>query len=269
MNGILLRLSIAFVVAALIAVSLSLYISTRYLEEQQRLSDTGDVEGAMQKVEMASRLAPFSADPLLTKASLLRSEGRYREAERALQAAAEREPADYEIPQELGDLRLETMNRPLEAAESYRRALELNPRSSDTREGLAAAYLSAGKLEKAKTQYEKLREGEGLSVDQMYDLGRIYVRTGEPEKGARTLRQTKQRAESGLQGLTGQLRQRQLSFLRSVELAIADALVAQRRYDEARQIVAGSSAEQAPVILSLLGSNPEGYRQTVVNSDVY
>ena len=268
-NQAFLRFSVAFVAVALIAVSVSLYLSTRYLEEQQRLSDTGDTEGAMQSVEMASQLDPFSAEPLLAEASLLQSEGRNVEAERVLQAAAEREPADYEVPQELGDLRLESMNQPIEASESYQRALELNPMSSDTRTGLATAYLSAGELERAKTQYERLRESGGLSVNQLYDLGRIYVRTGEPGKGVSTLRQTQNRTESGLQGLTGQLREQQLGFVLSVELALADALVVQRRYDEARQIVAGSFAEQAPTILSLINSDPEGYRQTVIDSDVY
>jgi hypothetical protein len=103
----------------------------------------------------------------------------------------------------------------------------------------------------------------------LYDLGRIYVRTGEPEKGVRALRKTRSRAEDGLKGLAGQQRQQQLDFLTSVDLAIADALVVERRYSLAYQIVASSSAEQARTILSLISSDPEGYRQTVVNSDVY
>lgn len=269
MNGAFLRFSVGFVVAALVVVAVSLYLSTRYLEEQQRLWSTGDLEGAVQSAEMASRLDPFSAEPLLAEASLLQSEGRLQEAGRALQAAAEREPADYEIPQELGDLRLESLNQPREAAESYRRALELNPKAETVRSGLAEAYLSAGELEKAKTQYEKLRESGGISVNQLYDLGRIYVRTGEPGKGVQTLRRTERRAEDGLQGLSGQTRRQQLGFMMSVELAIADALVVEQRYAEARRVVASSSAEQAPTILSLIDSNPEGYRQTVIDSDVY
>lgn len=269
MNGAFLRFSVGFVVAALVVVAVSLYLSTRYMEEQQRLASTGDVEGALQSAEMAARLDPFSADPLLEEASLLQGEGDYEEAERTLREAAEREPADYEIPQQLGTLRQSSMNRPLEAAESYRRALELNPRTETVRAGLAEAYLSAGELEKAKVQYEKLQESGELSVTQLYDLGRIYVRTGEPGKGVETLQRTQRRAENGLQGMAGQTRQQQLGFISSVELAIADALVVERRYAEARQIVANSPAEQAPTILSLINSDPEGYRQTVMHSDVY
>ncbi|WP_047864625.1 tetratricopeptide repeat protein [Rubrobacter aplysinae] len=268
MNQAFLRLSVMFVVVVLTVISASLYLSTRYLEEQQRLAITGDTEGAMHNVEMASRLDPFSADPLQAEANMLRNEGSNREAERALQGATGREPHNHEVWQELGDLRMDYMNQPLEAAESYRRALELNPRSSDTNVELATAYLSAGKLEKAKARYEQIPSGE-LDVDQLYDLGRIYVRTGEPEKGVRTLQRARSRAENGLQGMAGQQRQQQLGFLTSVELAIADALVVERRYGEAYQIVANSSSEQAQTILALISSDPEGYRQTVISSDVY
>lgn len=269
MNETFLRFSVGFMAAALLVLAVSLYLSTRYLEERQRLADTGDTEGAMQSAEMAARLDPFAAEPLAAKADLLRSEGRSREAELVLRAAAEREPADYGIPREIGDLRLESMNRPLEAAESYGRAQELNPKDEATLAGLSEAYLSAGELEKAKTSYERLRESGEITVNQLYDLGRIYVRTGEPEKGLQALRADKERVESGMQGLTGQLRRQQQEFLISVDLAIADALVVERRYAQARQIVANSSAEQAPTILSLISANPEGYRQTVMESDVY
>lgn len=269
MNGKLLRLSVAFVAAVLLAASISLYFSMRYLEEQERLADNGDTEGDMQSLEMASRLDPFSAEPLLAEAELLESQGENREAERVLQAAAERESASYEIPQEIGQLRQGSMNQPLEASRSYERALDLNPRSDTALAGAASAYLSAGELGKAKARYERLDRLGGISVDQMYDLGRIYVRTGEPGKGVSTLRRTKNLAEAGVQNLPARLQEQQFAFLRSVELAIADGLVVQRRYAAARQIVANSSAEQAPTILSLIDSNPEAYRLTVVNSDVY
>lgn len=269
MNQAFLRLSVAFVVAALLAVSVSLYFSTRYLEEQQRLSDTGDTEGATQSVEMASQLDPFSSEPLVAEAYLLQAQERYEEAESAFLAAAEREPNDYAIPQQLGDLRLESMNRPLEAAESYQRAVELNPRDADSRTGLVTAHLSAGRLEEAGDGYEKLRESGGLDVNQLYDLGRIQVRTGEAGKGVRTLRLAQSRARVTLETLEGQQRQQQIGFLQSLELAIADGLVVERRYAEAARIVGGSETDQAAAVLSLINSNPEGYRQTVIDSDVY
>jgi hypothetical protein len=54
-----------------------------------------------------------------------------------------------------------------------------------------------------------------------------------------------------------------------MDLAIADALVVLGRYDEAREVIEASSSAQAPALLQLLDSDPEGYRQTVVNSEIY
>lgn len=264
-----LRFSAGFVVAALVVVSVSLYLSTRYMGEQERLSGTGDLEGAMQSAEMAGRLDPFSAGPLEAKAYLWQRQGRSGESDKALVAAAEREPGNYSIPQQLGTSRMEVLNQPSKAAESYERSLDLNPRSTTTLSGLATAYLSAGELEKAKTAYERLQGLERLDVNSLYDLGRIYVRTGEPAKGVEALREAERRSSSELKNLNGGQREQQTAFIQSVELAIADGLVVERRYVEARQIVAASDADQAATILSLIDSDPEGYRQTVRGSDVY
>ena len=54
-----------------------------------------------------------------------------------------------------------------------------------------------------------------------------------------------------------------------MELAIADALVVQGRYGEAREVIAESSSEQAPALLHLLNSDPEAYRESVVLSGIY
>lgn len=161
------------------------------------------------------------------------------------------------------------MDEPLEAAESYERALELNPRDSISREGVATAYLSAGELEEAKRQYEESRRISGLSAEQAYDLGRIYARTGEAGEGADTLREAERRAAAELQQMSGQDYQQQIQFIQSIELALADALAVDRRYAEARQVLVESEADQAATILSLINSNPEGYRLTVMDSDVY
>lgn len=269
MSQVFLRFSIGFVAAALAVVALSLYLSTRQLEEQERLASTGDLEGAMQSAEMAERFDPFSTEPLETEAYLLQLQGRNQEAEQVFEQAADRAPHDYSIPQQLGSLRLGIMNEPREAAESYERAIQLNPRDSTSRSGLATAYLSAGSLEDAKSQYEEMRRTGNLSADQLYDLGRIQARTGEAAEGVETLREAQRRAEAELEGMSGQDRQQQIQFIRSLELALADALVVDRRYAEARRTVAESEADQAATILSLIDSNPEGYRQTVIDSDVY
>jgi hypothetical protein len=54
-----------------------------------------------------------------------------------------------------------------------------------------------------------------------------------------------------------------------MQLAIADALVVEGRYDKAREIIAQSSSPQAPALLELLNSNPDAYRESVVTSEIY
>jgi hypothetical protein len=54
-----------------------------------------------------------------------------------------------------------------------------------------------------------------------------------------------------------------------MDLDIADALVVQGRYGQAREILEQSPSEQAPGLLSLLNSDPGAYREQVINSDIY
>jgi len=53
-----------------------------------------------------------------------------------------------------------------------------------------------------------------------------------------------------------------------MDLALADALVVQGNYARAGKIIAGSSSEQALALLRLLETDPEAYRDQVVNSDI-
>ena len=54
----------------------------------------------------------------------------------------------------------------------------------------------------------------------------------------------------------------------SMDLATADALVVAGRFGQAQSILADSPSEQAPGLLQLLTSDPDAYREQVINSDV-
>ena len=155
------------------------------------------------------------------------------------------------------------------AAKSYQKVLELNPRSTDVREALAQTFIMKGELGEAKEEYERLREGGNLSFQGLYDLGRIYVRTGQPREGLQAIKHAKQRAEAGLDELEGPLKAQRQQLIKSMQLAIADAYVVQGRYSKAREIIEGSSSPQAPALLQLLNSDPEAYRESVVTSAIY
>jgi tetratricopeptide (TPR) repeat protein len=263
------RISVGFVVFALILLAGALYLSERYLNEQRRLAAAGDMQGAMENVRMAARLDPFGPEPLEAKSVLLQQQGRYEEAAEALREAIRRDPANYSNYVSLANLQMGQLGDLDAAVENYRAALERNPNSAVVASGLAQALLRAGDLEGARRQYERLREAGRIKFRGMYDLGRIYVRTGEPEKGVETLRTAKKMAISGLGNLDEPQRAQRMSLIESIDLAIADAMVVQGRYAEAREIVAGSGAEQAPAIMSLLEIDPEGYRRSVLDDAIY
>jgi tetratricopeptide (TPR) repeat protein len=263
------KISAGFLVGVLVLLAVSLYLSDRYLDEYRRLAGAGDIEGAMQKARLAARLDPFSPDPLEALSLVLQLQDRDEEAAGALREAIERDPNNFQPYLLLGNLQTAQLGRFGAAAESYRDALRLNPNAENARRFLAQLLIRQGDLEAAKKEYEKLKEEGRLSYLNLYDLGRVYVRTGEPREGLRTLQRARRMAAATLQNLQGPSKLQQRELIESMDLAIADALVVQRRYAEAREVIARSSSERAPALLQLISTDPEAYRESVVNGGIY
>jgi tetratricopeptide (TPR) repeat protein len=269
LSRVVFRISAGFLVGALVLLATALSLSEYYLDESQRLSAAGDVQGAMEASQMAVRLDPFDTEALETQSFLLEQQGRYEDAAAALREAIERDPHDYIPHLMLANLQLNELDDPDAAVESYRDALRRNPKASSVREALARALIRKGELGEARQEYEKLREGEKISFQGLYDLGRIYVRTGKPHEGLQAIKRAKQRAEAGLDELEGPVKIQRQELIESMQLAIAEAYVVQGRYAKAREIISQSSSEQAPALLRLLNSDPEAYRESVVSSAIY
>jgi tetratricopeptide (TPR) repeat protein len=269
LSGVVFKISAGFLVGALVLLATALTLSEYYLKEERRLAAAGDVAGAIEASRMAVRLDPFDTDALEEQSVLLQQQERPEEAADALRAAIERDPHNYMPYLRLGTIQLYVLDDLDGAVESYRDALRLNPKASAAREALAQTLIRKGDLGAAKEEYEKLREGGTISYQGLYDLGRIYVRTGKPGEGLEAIQHAQRRAEAGLDELEGPLRTQQQELMESMELAKADALVVQGRYDEARQVISQSSSEQAPALLQLLNSDPEAYRESVVLSEIY
>lgn len=251
----------------MLAVALSL--SEYYLDEGQRLSAAGDVRGAIDASRTAARLDPFDTEALETQSLLFEQQRRYEDAADALRAAIGRDPHNYIPYLMLGNLQLNELDDLEAAEESYRDVLGLNPRESSVREALAQVLIQQGELGEARDEYERLRREEDISFQGLYDLGRIYVRTGQPEEGLQAIKRARQRAQSGLDELEGPLKRQRQELLESMKLAIADALVVQGRYGKAREVISQSSSPQVPALLQLLDSNPDAYRESVVTSEIY
>ena len=254
---------------ALVLLATALSLSEYYLVEAQRLAAAGDVPGALEASWRAARLDPFDIEAPETRAFLLAQQGRYEEAAASLREATERDPHNYITYLMLGNLQLDELDDPEAAVESYRDVLRLNPEESTVREVLARELIQQGELGEAREEYERLREEGDISSQGLYDLGRIYVRTGAPREGLQTIKHAKRRAQRELEELEGPLKEEQRQLVESMQLAIADALVVQGRYDKAREVIAQSSSEQAPALLQLLDSNPDAYRESVVTSEIY
>jgi tetratricopeptide (TPR) repeat protein len=269
LSRVIFRISAGFLVGALVLLATALSLSEYYLDEGRRLSAAGDVQGAINTSRVAARLDPFDTEALETRSFLFEQQGRYEDAAAALREAIARDPHNYIPYLMLGNLQLNELDELDAAEESYREVLRLNPKESTVREALAQVLIQQGKLGEARDEYEKLREEEELSFQGRYDLGRIYVRTGQPKEGFQAIKRAKQRAESGLGELEGPLKNERQQLLLSMQLAMADALVAQGRYSKAREIISQSSSPQAPALLQLLDSNPDAYRESVVTSEIY
>ena len=268
MSTAIFKIAVGFVLAVLILLAGSLYLSNRYLQQQQRLAASGDVEAAIDAASLSARLDPWSSAPLAAKSFLLQQQRRPEEAAEVLQEAIRRDPANYNNFIQLGNLQMNQLNDPEAAVESYRRALERIPRDRGLISGLAKALIRTGDLEGAKREYQKLLRLGRVDLQSLYNLGRIYARTGEPEKALGTLRGAREAATSALEKVSGSQKEQLETFVDSVDLAIVDALVIERRYDEARAVLEDTDAEQAPAIIELLYVDPEGYRESVLNREL-
>ncbi len=263
-----LRVAVGFVVFALILLAGALYLSTYYVKQEQQLASKGDLQGALEKAQMAARLNPFDSEPVVARSNLLLQQGQPEAAAEALRDAIERDPAKYSNVVSLANLQMNLLDDPEGAVKNYREALKKVPKDTGLVFTLAQAYTRVGDLESAKREYEKLLEIRRISPRGLFNLGRIYVRTGEPEKGVEVLRKASTRVSASLESAEGAKRRQREAFVRSVDLALVDALVVEGRYDEARAMLQESDFEQAPAILELLNTDPESYRQAVLTSEV-
>ncbi|MGI8651002.1 MAG: hypothetical protein ACR2KW_11600, partial [Rubrobacter sp.] len=186
-----------------------------------------------------------------------------------MEQASLREPETYTIQLSLGNLEME-MEEFKAAKRSYREAEGLNPFGLAGTNGLARALLRQNKLEEAGVEYQKLADMNELDTLGFYNLGRIQVRIGEPREGVRNINRSIQRAERELQTIDDEaLRQSQIDLMESMKLAAADGHVVLGQYNRAYQVVSESASSQAPALLKLISTDPEGYRASVIDSDIY
>ena len=99
--------------------------------------DAGETQAALETAGIAVERNPLAVDPLFDLATIQSATGRNREAERTLERAVEREPANAEAWRRLGEFRAVDLARPREGLASLRAAYYLDPESQQTK----AAFL--------------------------------------------------------------------------------------------------------------------------------
>jgi tetratricopeptide (TPR) repeat protein len=128
--------AIGALVAVLAAVSLVLPAAAARFERSAYNVQRSDPDAAVSRLGRAADIDRFSADPLLSRAVLLRNMNRRPEARKDLVEAVDREPENWFARFELGLLDAETRNWRA-AADSLRHAEALNPRQPVVDEVLA------------------------------------------------------------------------------------------------------------------------------------
>lgn len=156
----------------------------------------GDPEAAVESFDRAVRLNGRYTEALVNRALTLQELGRYDEAEQSFQLAAESDVEEgvARFPAmlaarianrhaEVGDL-YAAGGALEEAAEQYRRALEIRPRFADIRNRLGRTLIELGRPESAVQALEEaLRVNPGF-LEARINLGLARLRAGDRD-GAR------------------------------------------------------------------------------------
>ena len=154
------------------------------------LSFLNQPENALDQFDRALAENEGYVEAHLNRAITLNELGRYDEAREAFERAAHSEkkvggrfPASVSARLAnahagVGELYMAAADA-VDAAEQFRRALELRPSFHDIRNRLGEALMQMGKLEEARGEFERALDGNGRFLQARLNLGLIYYRLGD------------------------------------------------------------------------------------------
>jgi hypothetical protein len=123
------------------------------------LQDKGDLEAALAKTDDARAADPLNPDPLLVRASIETQADRETDARETFEEAVLKFPGSPETWYQLAYFQLNTLDRPLKAAQTVQGALYLDPLSAPARQlFLDARARSREKLVEAAERQARRRE---------------------------------------------------------------------------------------------------------------
>ncbi len=160
------------ILAGLVGVSLISLILLRVFHQQRPV-----VEDPSQ-----ASLASVGQGSLLARdADLYLAQGRWSNAEKALQKWVLEEPRNAEAYNNLG-LALKKLGRTTEAYEQYKKALMIRPEYPEAENNLGALYLTLGKIEEAGEQFQKALQLRPEYAEPYFHLAMIFEAQGKRER---------------------------------------------------------------------------------------
>ena len=138
------RVLITGALALAVASWLVPFLAARAYDDALLLASRNKTSPAIVAARRAHRLDPLAVDPLFTLALLQQQQGKGRQALAALEQARRLQPYNFESYYELGLMQLNVLGRRRAAAQSFLRALALNPYDANARYELLAARSPAG-----------------------------------------------------------------------------------------------------------------------------
>jgi tetratricopeptide (TPR) repeat protein len=137
-------------------------------------------ELTLRPMEAALERVLSEADKLFLQANKLYAEQKFAEAAETYERAVEIDPANWGYRLNLG-LAYKKAEKPDEALAAFRKSAELNPESYSTNKETGEALARAGQFAEAKPFYEKAVALSPDDPDAHFNLGVCLVNTGESE----------------------------------------------------------------------------------------
>jgi len=161
-----------------------------HLEWGVELQQVGRVQDAIAETERAAKLDPYLVQAQVNLIILYGRVGDFDKAEEHYQKAIALNP--HQFPDAYYDygVLLMNANRLQEAAQAFRKAIEIKPSYADAHNNLGYSLEREGKLDEAAGEYRKAIEAEPGFRQAHFNLGRILINKEDFQEAIDQLRQT-------------------------------------------------------------------------------